>query len=219
MEIDQVTPKSVKTKAKRGPRSKQPNKSSGVTHGQNSRGQHTNPHARAAALTDRGERADYLFDLMVDARFAWTTTDELAALWKCHPSTVREYAAEARRRYIREVERAGRDDYRARIMGRIDFVGRDALERTEEVVDAMGTVHTVRRPDHRTARQSLLDLAQLGGLLVHKHEVTINELTDEEIRAQLRAHGLEVRTIETTAEPALGEGDAHDGEGGSHGPA
>jgi uroporphyrinogen-III synthase len=152
--------------------------------------------------------------MMLDGRFTWNTTSDLAKRWRCDPSTVRSYAAEALRAYRRELERSGGEEYRARLMAALEQVGRSALERTEEVVDVMGDVRRVHRPDHRTARQCLVDLAQLGGLLVHKHEVSVSELTDEELRAQLRAHGLEVRTIETTAEPAmLGKGEKSDERG------
>jgi len=192
-----------KVKGKRGAASKRPRKSPVVTYGV--------IHTDARELHDRGDRVAYLVGLMFDGRFAWTTTSELAELWRCGRATARDYAAEARRHYIREIDRAGRDDYRARIMAGIEHVGRDALERTEQVIDGLGNKHTIRKPDHRTALRALTDLAQLGGLLVHKHEVTVSELTEEEIRAQLRAHGLEVKTIETTAEPALGQGEAHAG--------
>lgn len=210
-----ATPKSVKSKdkPKRTAASKRLQNSPVVTYGHGT-------HARAKGLDALADRVGYLLELMLDAAFHWKTTDELAAVWGCDPATVRAYAAEARRHYIREIDRSGRDDYRARLMSRIEFVGRDALERTEEVIDGMGDKHTIRKPDHRTALRALTDLAQLGGLLVHKHEVTVSELTEEEIRAQLRAHGLEVKTIlETTAEPALGQGETHDGsdDGGAGG--
>jgi hypothetical protein len=128
---------------------------------------------------------------MVDGRFTWGTSTELAALWNVAPVTARNYAAEAVRLYRRLVAGFG-EDLRARIMARLEFIGRDSLERTEEVVDGMGDKHTVRRPDHRTARQCVMDQAQLAGLLVHKHTMSVTEMTDEELRAQLRAHGLEV---------------------------
>jgi len=149
---------------------------------------------------------------MLDGRFSWATTGELAKLWGCDASTVRGYAAEAVRAFRREVDRFGRQEFRARLVAQMAFIGRDALERTEDVVDALGNVHSVHRPDHRTARQALVDIANLEGLLVNRHEVALSELSDEEIRAQLRVHGLEVRVLPITTEPAEpGEGDGHDG--------
>jgi hypothetical protein len=159
-------------------------------------------------LETRAERVAYLLELMLDGLFNWGTARAVARAWNVNPETARDYTAEARRHYMREVDRAGRGDHKARIFALLEFIGRDALERREEVVDAMGDIHSLHKPDHRTARQCVVDLAQLAGHLVHRHEVNVTELSDDDIRAQLRAHGLEV--IETTAEPAaLGQGEKH----------
>lgn len=172
----------------------------------------TQARARPAAippLSTRPERVGYLLDLMLDGLFNWNTSNAVAKAWKIDPASARDYAAEARRHYMREIDRAGRADHKARIFALLEFIGRDALERREEVVDAMGDVHSLHRPDHRTARQCVVDLAELAGHLVHKHEVSVTEMSEDELRAQLRTYGLEVRTIETTAEPMLGQGETH----------
>ena len=155
----------------------------------------------AALVTTRTEREEWLVGLMLAGRFPWGTDKILAPLWGCHEASVRDIAAGARRTYMALIGRLGTqagEEFKAAILSQLAFIGQDALERREEVVDGMGNVHSVRRPDHRTARQALVDMAELAGFKVQRHEVNVTKLTEEQIRAQLREYGIEVRQIETT---------------------
>lgn len=164
----------------------------------------------AAAMTTRAERVEWLVGVMLAGRFPWGTDRMLAPVWGMHEGAVRDITSEAARAYRSRIGRLGvqaGEEFRAVLLAQLAFIGIDALERTEEVVDNRGNVRVVRKPDHRTARQAVVDMAQLAGLNVQLHEVNVTTLTDEQIRAQLRLHGFEVRQLETTGE-AITAGDA-----------
>jgi hypothetical protein len=72
-------------------------------------------------------------------------------------------------RYVAEATRIlrlswGGEDAKAAVLERIASIGHGALERTEEVVDSKGQIHTVRKPDHRTALGSARALAEILGM-------------------------------------------------------
>jgi hypothetical protein len=88
----------------------------------------------------------------------------------------------------------------AELVLRIHSIGQDALERTEEYVDRNGDKHTLRKPDHRSALQAAVEVAELAGLRKQRIELDVRTMSDEQITEQLRAHGVEVRLIEMTGE-------------------
>lgn len=129
------------------------------------------------------------------------TTLAMARLWSIDETAVVAREVEALRAVQRVIEEEP-GELLAELVLRVHSIGQDALERTEEYVNAKGEKHTIRKPDHRTALQAAVEIAELAGLRKTRVEIDVRTLSEEQIHAQLRAHGVEVRLIETTAEPA-----------------
>lgn len=151
--------------------------------------------AEAKATLTPADRADMIHDWMVRGWYVkGKTHKQLAKVWGLAPSSVRHYSTEAIHRFRKELLDKSRDELLAELLLRMSAIGQDALERTEEVVDAKGEIHEVRRPDHRTALRAAEATGELLGLKVqrHHHTVTAGELTNEQLVEQLRAHGVQV---------------------------
>jgi hypothetical protein len=157
---------------------------------------------RAALAVTKAEQVNFMILAMRRGIYQrGHTTLAMAKLWALDEGTVEAREVEAVRAVQRIIEEQP-GDLLAELVLRVHGIGQDALERTEEYVDRFGHVHTLRKPDHRSALQAAMDVAELAGLRKQRIEVDVRTLSDEQITEQLRAHGVEVRVIETTAEPA-----------------
>jgi len=95
---------------------------------------------------------------------------ELAARLDCSLTHAQKCAAEASRLLRMSW---GQDEAKLAVLERIARIGRDAEERTEEALDMAGQVHTLRKPDHRTALAAAKHLADCLGLSGTNSEVVI----------------------------------------------
>jgi len=77
----------------------------------------------------------------------------------------------------------GQDEAKVAVIERIAQIGRLALEREEDALDATGAIHALRKPDHRTALASAKHLADILGLSGANSEVVVRyqQMTDSEL--------------------------------------
>lgn len=138
---------------------------------------------------------------------------ELAVRTGVSLSNAQKYCAEASRLLRLSW---GQEEAKVAVLERIAFLGRDALDRTEEALDADGCVHTLRKPDHKTALNAAKHLADILGLSGANSEVVVRyqQMSDSDLWreaqrfvAQLR--GMTNDGIETTGEeiPELPDAD------------
>lgn len=140
-------------------------------------------------------------------------------------SSVREFARttglslNSAERYAAEATRLlrmswGQDEAKVAVLERIAFIGRDALERTEDAVDAKGNVVTLRKPDHRTAFNSAKALADYMGLGGANAEVVIRyqTMSDAELWLetqkfvkQIQERNEDIDTTISEPEPAVSD--------------
>ncbi len=101
--------------------------------------------------------------------------------------TVKEYAAEA----ARLLRLAWTDETaRVAILEKIYRVGDDAANRTEEVLDKDGCIHTVRKPDYKTQVTALNSIAAILGMSRQQIDVTHNyeKMTDQQLLDAAKVH-------------------------------
>lgn len=105
---------------------------------------------------------------------------ELAARTGCSLHNAQRYAAEATRLLRLSW---GQDEAKVAVIERIAQIGRLALEREEDALDATGAIHSLRKPDHRTALASAKHLADILGLSGANSEVVVRyqQMTDSEL--------------------------------------
>jgi hypothetical protein len=110
---------------------------------------------------------------------------ELAARLGVSLSQAQKYAAEATRLLRLSW---GQDEAKVAVLERISFIGSDALARTEEALDATGEVHTLRKPDHRTALAAAKHLADCLGLSGSNSEVVVRyqQMSDSELLREVQ---------------------------------
>lgn len=157
---------------------------------------------RAGGATDKGEQVDYIIDaLRAGVYHRGRTTKAMMRLWSLSKGAVVEREVEALRAVHRAIEDHA-DELAAELFLRIQSIGQGALERVEDVIDKDGCRHEVRKPDHRTALAAAVELAELAGLRKTRVEVDVRGMSDEQLYAQLREHGVEVRVIEAKGESA-----------------
>lgn len=87
----------------------------------------------------------------------------------------------------------GQDDAKVAVLERIAQLGRSALERTEEVLDMSGNVHTLKKPDHRTALAAAKHLADCLGLSGSNSEVVVRyqQMSDSELLREVKELALQ----------------------------
>ena len=112
---------------------------------------------------------------------------EYAAAHGYQEVTIKEYAAEAAR-----LLRIAWTDETARvsILEKIHQLGLDAQNRTEEVLDKDGCVHTVRKPDFKSAIMAANSVAAILGMNRTEVNVTHNyeAMTDQQLLAAAKVH-------------------------------
>lgn len=81
----------------------------------------------------------------------------------------------------------GQDEAKVAVLERIAQIGRAAEARTEEIVDAKGELHTVRKPDMATAGKMAIGLANILGLSGANSEVVIRLQTMSDTDLALEA--------------------------------
>lgn len=122
---------------------------------------------------------------------------ELAARLGVSLSNAQKYSAEATRLLRLSW---GQDEAKLAVIERINHIGDDALKRTEEALDATGGVHTLHKPDHRTALAAAKHLADILGLSGANSEVVIRyqQMSDSDLwlEAQRFAAQLQGKTHE-----------------------
>lgn len=160
----------------------------------------------AARATSKAEQVNFIILAMRRGVYhRGLTTRAMAKLWSLSEVAVADREVEALRAVQRVIEEQP-GELLAELVLRVQSIGQDALERTEEYVNAKGQKHTIRKPDHRTALQAAIEIAELAGLRKQRVEIDVRTLSDEQIAEQLRAHGVEVRRlVETTGEDSGGE--------------
>ena len=128
--------------------------------------------------------------------------------------TAQKYAAEATRLLRMSW---GQDEAKVAVLERIAYIGRDALERTEEAISPSGEVVTLRKPDHRTAfscAKSLADYLGLGGtnseVVVRYQAMSDSELWTETQKFVKQLQGNNHEDIDTTATDSEPAGNAAD---------
>lgn len=110
---------------------------------------------------------------------------ELAARLGVSLSQAERYSAEATRLLRLSW---GQDEAKIAVLERISRIGQAAEERTEEALDMSGAVHTLRKPDHRTALAAAKHLADCLGLSGTNSEVVIRyqQMTDSDLLNEVR---------------------------------
>lgn len=137
---------------------------------------------------------------------------ELAARLNMTLASAQQYASEATRLLRLSW---GQEEAKVAVIERIAQIGRLALEREEEALDADGCVHSLKKPDHRTALASAKHLADMLGLSGTNSEIVVRyqQMSDPELwlEAQRFAAQLQGKThdgtdaIETSGEETSGE--------------
>jgi hypothetical protein len=134
---------------------------------------------------------------------------ELAARLGVSLSQAQKYSAEATRLLRLSW---GQDEAKVAVLERIAQIGRAAEERTEEALDATGGIHTLRKPDHRTALAAAKHLADCLGLSGSNSEVVVRyqQMSDSELLrevqrfAQLQGKNHDGSIIEISGEEVSG---------------
>lgn len=105
---------------------------------------------------------------------------ELAARLGVSLSQAERYSAEATRLLRLSW---GQDEAKVAVLERIARIGKAAEERTEEALDMSGAIHTLRKPDHRTALAAAKHLADCLGLSGANSEVVIRyqQMSDSDL--------------------------------------
>lgn len=105
---------------------------------------------------------------------------ELAARSGVSLGNAQKYAAEATRLLRLSW---GQDEAKVAVIERIAQIGRAAEERTEQAVDSNGDVHTLSKPDHRTALNAAKHLADILGLSGSNSEVVVRyqQMSDSDL--------------------------------------
>lgn len=147
---------------------------------------------RAKAISPaRHEGADPRVELVLDmmAHGIWQPklARELAQVWSIGVDAVQQYSSAASRVLRLQFAPERNEEIRGVVLARLWTLGNEARDRTEEVVDAKGEVHTVRRPDMRTALAAVIGFAEVMGIKTNKHEVRVSptELSDAELHQKL----------------------------------
>jgi len=102
-------------------------------------------------------------------------------------STVSTYAKEA----SRLLRIAWTDDStRSVVVERIQKLGEDAANRTEEAVSKTGEIVTLRKPDYKSAIHAAEVLANILGMTKQQHEVRVSyeRMSDDELMAAAMQH-------------------------------
>jgi hypothetical protein len=161
--------------------------------------------ARASAATTKAERVDFvILALRRGVYHRGTTTLACARLWSLSEGAVADVEVEALRAVNRALEN-DRGELLSELMLRIEALGHGAVDRTEDYVDRFGNLHTIRKPDYRTALAAAVELGVLAGVRREVVQIDVRTLSEEQIVAQLAQHGFQVKQIEATAEPVQEE--------------
>lgn len=144
--------------------------------------------ALAVPRADVARRVEFIAELMAQLEYVPGQTDrELAMLWGLEASSLCHHTAEASRRIRACFSSENADLLRAQLLRRMLEVGDAAANRTKEVIDSQGNVHTVRDPDLRTALQACVEVGGFMGLRTEKHEHSfdLSQASDAELWGQL----------------------------------
>ncbi len=141
----------------------------------------------------RVEAADLRVELVLDmmAHGVWQPkmARELARVWGLAVDSVQQYSAAASKILRFQFSPERNEEIRSVVLARVWTLGNQALERTEEALDVKGEVHTLRKPDMRTALTAVVNFAEVMGIKTNKHEhrVTTADLSDAELNERIAA--------------------------------
>lgn len=147
---------------------------------------------------------DIALEMSTGSWHQYRSVVEWAARTGLSEATLANYSKEA----SRLLRLAWSDDgSRVAVMERIQQLGRDAVNRTEEVVDREGKVVTLRKPDFKSAVHAAEVVASILGMTRQQHElrVTYERMSDEQLWAEaekfleLRAAHLPEGALEDTS--------------------
>jgi len=130
---------------------------------------------------------------------------ELALRTGVSLSNAQKYCAEASRLLRLSW---GQEEAKVAVLERIAQIGRAAETRTEEALDALGEVHVLSKPDHRTALNAAKHMADILGLSGANSEVVIRyqQMSDSDLWREAQRFVAQLRGntnddgIETTGE-------------------
>lgn len=138
----------------------------------------------ASLLFERGERVDWLYDMISNLRYQrGKTGKELSQIFCVSRATMDQYASEAHRRF--KAVLGDTEDLRGLIIQKISTIVDDAMEATIPMMTKEGQIKYGRKPDHRSAIQGLVGIGELCGLKVRKHEhkIRYEEYSKESLEA------------------------------------
>ena len=141
------------------------------------------------ATADRKEKLEFVGTLLVEGRLIRGRSKNLLAdAWGCNGSTVTRLIIDAQTVFQHEMGEP--EEVRGMILGRLESIAEDALDKQKAVVVGHGKgeshVEMVPDPDHKAAIQGYKEIAEMLGLKVKKHDHNHEHKYDEESITKLK---------------------------------
>lgn len=153
----------------------------------------------ARACQSATSRLEWLIDAIAEGSYEHRVTDRsLAEVWGLSRRTVENMLGEAWKFLAINHGPERSEEVRAKLIARVEQIGRQAASRRKEICNVQGDVVSVADPDYRTALAACQEVATLLQVREERHRVSVDptRLTDGEILEQLKAAGYVVQVPE-----------------------